>query len=230
MKAKILGLLAAGLMVGPMAASADVVVTISGQGDADGTWNITTVTGTFADLAGQLDDQPWWLNRDAASAFALAVGSGLGFPNDLFVVSGGAFGGPFFAYETYDVFASNDFFRGRWYRSDAATAIVPVSTVSGRITGMWTFALASRVPTSVPELIENLLDAVTGEGPGGSLADKIAIVQAYVEAGDSQSACEMLKSFKNQVSAQSGKKLSEDEATQILSDAGEIRDRLGCGE
>lgn len=77
-------------------------------------------------------------------------------------------------------------------------------------------------------LIEDLLTSVTGAGPGGSLADKMAIVQAYVEAGDTQSACEMLSAFTNQVSAQSGKQLPEDEAEQLLNDAGEIADRVGC--
>lgn len=220
MKSKILGLLAMGMLTGPMAASA-VVVTISGQGAADGTWNITMVTGTFDDFAGQLDDQPWWLNRNAADAFALAVGSSLGFPND--IPPSNTTGAPIFAYETTLVGTTNAF-RGRWYRFDAPTvsSLVSVGSLS------WTFALASRVPTSVPELIEDLLDAVTGAGSGGSLADKMAIVQAYVEAGDTQSACEMLNAFANQVSAQSGKKLSEEEAMQILSDAAEIRDRLGC--
>jgi len=225
MKSKILGFLAAGMLTGPMAVS-DVVVTISGQGAADGRWNITTVTGTFNDLAGQLDDQPWWLSRSAADAFALAVGSNLGFPN--FIAAANTSGGPIFAYTNTVVGTSNGF-TGRWYRSDAATAVSPVSTLSSVGSNSWTFALASRVPMSVPELIEALLDAVTGAGPGGSLADKMAIVQAYVEAGDTQSACEMLNAFTNAVSAQSGKQLSEEEAMQILSDAGEIRDRLGCG-
>ena len=81
---------------------------------------------------------------------------------------------------------------------------------------------------SLEALIEDLLDAVTGEGPGGSLADKIAIVQAYVEAGDTQSACEMLNAFTNQVSAQSGKQLTAEQAEQLLSDASQIADQLGC--
>ena len=81
---------------------------------------------------------------------------------------------------------------------------------------------------SVETLIEDLLDAVTGEGPGSSLAGKMAIVQAYVEAGDTQSACEMLNAFTNQVSAQSGKQLSEEEATQLLGDASELAERLEC--
>ncbi len=81
---------------------------------------------------------------------------------------------------------------------------------------------------SVESLIEDLLEAVTGEGPGGSLADKMAIVQAYVEAGDTESACQMLHAFANQVSAQSGKQLSVEEAGQLLDDASEIADELGC--
>jgi len=148
MKSKILGLLAVALLAGPMAASA-VVVTITGQGGADGRWDVTTVNGTFASLAGQLDDQPWWLSRDAANAFAFAVGSSLGFPNFIAAANstGGITGGPLFAYETYDFVSNNDYFRGRWYRSDSDF----VSAIGSRNTLTWTFAVASRVPESVPE-------------------------------------------------------------------------------
>lgn len=81
---------------------------------------------------------------------------------------------------------------------------------------------------TVEDLIQDLLDSVTGEGPGGSLADKMAILQAYVEAGDTQSACEMLRAFTNQVSAQSGKQVSAEVAGRLLNDASEIADGLGC--
>lgn len=81
---------------------------------------------------------------------------------------------------------------------------------------------------SIEALLEELLASATGTGPGGSLADKIAIVQAYVAAGDTQSACGMLHAFTNQVTAQSGKKITVDEATQLAGQAQVLQERLGC--
>ena len=73
-----------------------------------------------------------------------------------------------------------------------------------------------------------ILESVTGVGPGRSLSDKMAAVQAYIEAEDFEAACELLNAFENQVSAQSGKKLAEAEADQILGSAEEIREQLSC--
>jgi hypothetical protein len=93
MKSKILGLLAVGLLAGPMAANA-LVITISGQGAADGMWDVTnTQANTFDNLLPTLDDQVWWSNGTLARAFAQELGLGLGLPNPQL---GGA--GPVFAF------------------------------------------------------------------------------------------------------------------------------------
>jgi hypothetical protein len=93
MKSKILGLLAVGLLAGPMAANA-LVITISGQGAADGMWDVkNTPANTFDNLLPTLDDQVWWGNGTLARAFAEELGLGLGLPNPL---RGGA--GPVFAF------------------------------------------------------------------------------------------------------------------------------------
>lgn len=132
MKMKILGLLAVGLLAGPMAANA-LVVTISGQGSADGSWDVTTVSGTFADLAPTLDDQIWWGNVTVAGAFATRVGSGLGFPND-------SFAGPLFAYADVNANLFN------------ACAVFSSGNLGCGLTfkRTLTFGIASRV-SSVPE-------------------------------------------------------------------------------
>lgn len=75
---------------------------------------------------------------------------------------------------------------------------------------------------------EDLHDAVVGVGPGDSLAYKIAIVEAYLAASDEDAACAMLADFRNQVSAQSGKKIDEDVATRFLVDAQEVMDAIPC--
>lgn len=81
---------------------------------------------------------------------------------------------------------------------------------------------------STAALVAELLAAVTGQGPGNSLPEKMMTVQTYVAAGDNVVACEMLLAFTNQVHAQSGKQLSTEEAGQLLNDADELRLRLGC--
>jgi hypothetical protein len=81
MRTKILGLLAVGLLAGPMSANA-LVITISGQGAADGQWDITTTApGQFDDLLPTLDDQVGGASQALAAEFALALGFGLGTPN-----------------------------------------------------------------------------------------------------------------------------------------------------
>jgi hypothetical protein len=92
MKSKILGLLAVGLLAGPMAANA-LVITISGQGAADGMWDVTnTQANTFDNLLPTLDDQVWWGNGTLARAFTQELGLGLGLPNPQLGGAGPVFG------------------------------------------------------------------------------------------------------------------------------------------
>ena len=85
--------------------------------------------------------------------------------------------------------------------------------------------------TSIPkpsELLEELGTAVTDEGPGSSFADKISLAQAYLDVPDEESACLMMNAFLNQVRAQRGKKLTEEQADQFTSDAEAIIAAIGC--
>ncbi|MDH3469404.1 MAG: hypothetical protein OES26_26560, partial [Gammaproteobacteria bacterium] len=77
-------------------------------------------------------------------------------------------------------------------------------------------------------LLQQLGTAVTGVGPGNSLADKIALAQAYLAVPDVQSACAVLNAFRNQVQAQRGKKLAELDAVQFDADAQDIMEAIGC--
>ena len=86
----------------------------------------------------------------------------------------------------------------------------------------------SRRTASPATLVSQLADDVTGIGPGSSLLDKLIQVSAYVEAEDTKSACEMMMAFENQVAAQRGKSLSEEQASQFLEDAESIISALGC--
>ena len=61
----------------PMTANA-VVIEITGQGSADGTWDVTTIYGPFGALAQTLTAQVWWGSESLASVFAYdAMQSGL---------------------------------------------------------------------------------------------------------------------------------------------------------
>ena len=95
--------------------------------------------------------------------------------------------------------------------------------------GLIRFSLTSLTfGKSTETLIADLLTAVTAVGPGSSLADKMAIVQAYYTAGDMAAACAELNAFENQVMAQAGKKLTTAEAAGLLGDAQAIGAKIGC--
>jgi hypothetical protein len=78
------------------------------------------------------------------------------------------------------------------------------------------------------ERLEELAEIVIDEGPGSSLLDKITLAQAYLEAGDIESACGVLNAFINQVSAQLDKSLSAEQVEQYISDAQAIKVAIGC--
>lgn len=83
-------------------------------------------------------------------------------------------------------------------------------------------------PATVFSLLEDLADDVAGIGPGKSLADKVAAVQAYLEASDEVAACAMLAGLQEHVIAQSGKKIDGETASQLVADAQELMDAIPC--
>ena len=77
-------------------------------------------------------------------------------------------------------------------------------------------------------LLEQLETTVTGAGPGNSLANKIMLAQTYLDVPDEESACLILGDFLNQVRAQRGKKLTEEQADAFTADATAIIAAIGC--
>jgi hypothetical protein len=73
-----------------------------------------------------------------------------------------------------------------------------------------------------------LLAAVTGVGPGTSLADKVTQVQGYVAVNDMADACGTLGAFINQVSAQKNKKLTTAQAVDFIAQAQAVKATLDC--
>jgi hypothetical protein len=87
----------------------------------------------------------------------------------------------------------------------------------------------ANISPGIPEeLMARLLDSATGVGPGTSLADKVAIAQAYYAAQDVESACATLEDFQKQVNAVAGRRLSRELANQLSSDAQQTQLAIGC--
>lgn len=99
MKSKILGLLAVGLLAGPMAANASLIE-ISGAGEFNGTWDITFLTDSFDNQEPLLRSQVWWGSEDLALVFAGALGFVSGVDNLEFGF------GPLFLYASDSAFSN----------------------------------------------------------------------------------------------------------------------------
>lgn len=86
------------------------------------------------------------------------------------------------------------------------------------------------VPASIDPgaLLERLGTAVTGVGPGNSLADKIVLAKTYFAVPDVQATCAILTDFGNEVRAQRDKKLTFEMADQLTADAQVIMTAIGC--
>jgi hypothetical protein len=84
------------------------------------------------------------------------------------------------------------------------------------------------VPVNVDALFDALHAAVTGVGPGHSLADKVALAKSYFDAGDTADACGTLNGFINEVKAQTGKKITPAQAADFIAQAQAIEALLSC--
>jgi hypothetical protein len=78
------------------------------------------------------------------------------------------------------------------------------------------------------EQLADLLVLVGGVGPGSSLADKITAARGALASGHSSEACRKLAAFTKEAEAQSGKKLTSEQATQLVGAANRIRAVLSC--
>jgi probable HAF family extracellular repeat protein len=100
------------------------------------------------------------------------------------------------------------------------TSYVP-SPYAGRAV-MWTQF------TDPADMLVQLAADVADLGPGTSLAATVAAAQAALARDNTNATCEILQAFINQVEAQAGKKIPPATATQLIADATEIRDTIGC--
>ena len=73
-----------------------------------------------------------------------------------------------------------------------------------------------------------LLASATGVGPGKSLANKARQIQAAVAANNPAGACASVAAFMHEVSAQTGKKLTAEQAASLTTQAENIQATLSC--
>ena len=125
---------------------------------------------------------------------------------------------------------------------DAVTALacVPVSASTfpiGTTTVTCTASDAHRNTSSASftvhvkgagEQLTALQAAVTGVGPGKSLAEKVSQTQTYLAANDLADACSTLTALIHELNAQAGKKISTAQATTLIGDANRIENVIGC--
>jgi molybdopterin synthase catalytic subunit len=69
---------------------------------------------------------------------------------------------------------------------------------------------------------------VTGVAPGTALSDQAKQIQAYITANDKVDACNGLAKFIGLVKAQTGKKLTQAQASTYIAEAQAIESSLGC--
>lgn len=101
----------------------------------------------------------------------------------------------------------------------------------------WRPTLVEQSPPPPPvltpaERVDNLIKLVNsfklGLGPTNSLVVKLRDVAAALKTGDNGLACSKLADFVNHAGAQSGKKLTREQAAQLVNEANSIRAQLGC--
>ena len=95
------------------------------------------------------------------------------------------------------------------------------------------YALTFTPPTSLNIQIDSLVALVRSfhfpDGIETSLVAKLQDAITALNAGDTAAACIALNDFINQVNAQSGKKLTTEQAQQLVQSATAISSGLGCG-
>ncbi|HTG95433.1 MAG TPA: hypothetical protein VL866_22735 [Pyrinomonadaceae bacterium] len=94
------------------------------------------------------------------------------------------------------------------------------------------YAFTFQVPSVPANQIDDLM-ALIGSfnlppGISNSLKTKLQNALDAIEASDTATACSCLTAFINECRAQSGKKLTTDQATQLINSANQIKSDLGC--
>ena len=109
------------------------------------------------------------------------------------------------------------------------TFIHTLSATSGlAINGLVAPGAGGPPPPTITTLASDVQGFGLPHGTGRSLLAKLNAAQGNVDAGRLQAACNSLGAFINEVGAQAGKKLDEDQADELVATATVIRQLLGC--
>lgn len=94
------------------------------------------------------------------------------------------------------------------------------------------YAFTFNVPSSNANRINDLIALIRSfnlpAGTANSLITKLNDALAAINISDTATACDYLAAFINETQAQSGKKITAEQADQIVSSASQIKTELGC--
>jgi Tol biopolymer transport system component len=94
------------------------------------------------------------------------------------------------------------------------------------------YAFSFQVPSVPEDQIDDLISLIRNctlpPGTTNSLITKLQQALDAIDSGDLATACSSLAAFTNECSAQSGKKLTIDQATELINLANQIKSDLGC--
>lgn len=94
------------------------------------------------------------------------------------------------------------------------------------------FGVSFQVPAVTEDQIDDLITLIGSfnlpPGTANSLVTKLQAALAAINSSDTATACSSLTAFTNECAAQSGKKLTTAQATQLINSANQIKTNLGC--
>jgi len=111
--------------------------------------------------------------------------------------------------------------------ADGNTTVTCTATDAVGNVSSGTFQIHVNAPA---QQMTNETSYITANGldQGTSLGSKLGAAQVSFQAGDTTTSCNQLNAFKNEIRAQSGKKLTTAQAAQLLADADRIKSSMGC--
>jgi hypothetical protein len=80
----------------------------------------------------------------------------------------------------------------------------------------------------IDQIITRIESYLLPKGIANSFITKLEHARASLEAGDTGTACAELQAFINHAQAQSGKKLTVEQAAALVAEVEALRARLGC--
>ena len=107
---------------------------------------------------------------------------------------------------------------GRYTISTPSDAAMPTQTRS----------FIATLPPSATNLFQDLLSLSLGVGPGKSLVNKVEEALTEYLVHDITGSCSTLTGYRQEVSAQNGKKISADKAALMLQKVDALRGAIGC--